>query len=79
MFKIFPETYASFYLESPYAQLGLSLSKGDVNQDGIEDLLIAAPGFEGKGCLFIVFGETNGLLSPGDLNLVKSGSACTVM
>jgi hypothetical protein len=57
-------------LDSPYAQLGLSLSKGDVNGDGIEDLLLGAPGFEGRGCLFIVYGASNELLSPGDHNLV---------
>ena len=42
-----------------------------MNGDGIEDLLLGAPGFEGKGCLFIVYGESTDLIAPGDHNLVN--------
>ena len=43
-----------------------------MNGDGIDDLLLGAPGFEGKGCLFIVYGEsTPDLIAPGDHNLVN--------
>ena len=34
------ECHAYFYISSAYAKLGLSMDTGDVNGDGLEDLLV---------------------------------------
>ena len=49
--------HATFYLNSAYAKLGWSLTTADVNHDGVDDVLVGAPGFEGYGCVFVVFGD----------------------
>jgi hypothetical protein len=64
------QAHATFYVNSAYAKLGWSVNKGDVNGDGLEDLLVGAPGFAGKGCLFVVYGSPNELIAPGEHNLV---------
>lgn len=64
------QAHATFYVNSAYAKLGWSVNKGDVNGDRLEDLLVGAPGFAGKGCLFVVYGSPNELIAPGEHNLV---------
>jgi len=46
-------------LSKPYANLGQSLYVADINQDGLDDLLIGAPGYlepghKNQGCVFIM-------------------------
>ncbi len=53
------------------ANFGFSVaSAGDVNGDGISDLLVGAPGFDGgspgEGKAFIYYGTVNGVSSPSD-------------
>ncbi len=38
------------------SKLGASLKAVDVNNDGIEDIVVGAPGF-GKGCIYIIYGS----------------------
>lgn len=57
---------------------GFSVSSaGDVNHDGIEDLIIGAPGYsEDAGSTYVVFGRDTGFTSPIRLDdLVDSGFA----
>ena len=37
----------------------------------IDEIQLGAPGFEGKGCLYVVYGSPNVLITAGDHNLVK--------
>ena len=37
------EWHASFYVLSAYAKLGLSMDTGDVNGDGLNDIIVGAP------------------------------------
>ena len=55
-------TSVTFNLNASYAYLGSSISSGDLNQDGIEDLVIGAPGFGPgglgqQGAVFVVLGS----------------------
>jgi len=63
--------HATFYLNSAYAKLGWSMTTADVNHDGVEDVLIGAPGFEGFGCVFVVFGVPDVFIEAGDHDLVS--------
>lgn len=59
-----------FQLNANGANLGLSIStKGDINGDGVKDLIIGAPDIQGTGTgnSYIVFGQPNGW--PAQLNL----------
>ena len=50
---------------------GASVAVGDVNGDGIPDLIIGAPGANGTGSVYVVFGTTKGFPDPlplGSLN-----------
>src|SRR5206468_2511126 len=64
--------------ESIYDEAGSwSMSSlGDINGDGIPDLLVAAPGNDAggaeSGAAYVVFGKTDG--SPVDLGLVAAGT-----
>lgn len=55
-----------------YAQAGWSVSgAGDINADGIDDLLIGAPQADSHGNTYVVFGQTsivNGIFSLSTLN-----------
>ena len=67
-----PEQGFSVFGAAPYDSSGRSISSaGDVNGDGIDDLLIGAPnadpgGREDAGEAYLIFGKAGGL---GDLNL----------
>jgi hypothetical protein len=49
--------------------LGLSSAVGDINGDGIKDIILGAPGFydtDGHGAVYVIFGSTS---QPANLNL----------
>ena len=49
--------------------LGTSLAAGDINGDGIKDLIIGAPGQAGTaGKVYVVFGKTTAFTNPFSLN-----------
>ena len=48
---------------------------GDLDQDGLGDLLIGAPGYDSDGGAFIVYGPVSGHLQEKDLGAVIEGRA----
>jgi len=49
-------------------QVGFSVAAGDVNGDGISDIIIGAPGaLSNRGSVYVVFGKTSGWLSTFNL------------
>ena len=55
--------------ESAYDRAGWSVSDaGDVNSDGIDDLIVSAPGNDGgghdAGATYVVFGSDGGFVTP---------------
>jgi hypothetical protein len=47
---------------------------GDVNGDGIADLVVGAPGAEGVGACYVVFGRTTGFPPVFDLEDLRPGA-----
>ncbi|XP_075682682.1 phosphatidylinositol-glycan-specific phospholipase D isoform X2 [Rhinoderma darwinii] len=59
---------ATYFVNSPYARLGWSVTTGDLNNDGWEDLVIGAPGCSTLGhvqvgCVYIVYSNDSGIPS----------------
>ncbi|XP_034886334.1 phosphatidylinositol-glycan-specific phospholipase D [Mirounga leonina] len=66
---------ASYFLSVPYARLGWAMTSADLNQDGLGDLVVGAPGYSHPGHsqvgrVYLVYGSELGL-PPLDLDLDK--------
>uniref|UniRef100_A0A8C8RK79 Phosphatidylinositol-glycan-specific phospholipase D n=1 Tax=Pelusios castaneus TaxID=367368 RepID=A0A8C8RK79_9SAUR len=69
---------ASYFLKSPYARLGWTMTAGDLNQDGYEDLVVGAPGYSILGHIqigrvYIVYSNQSGL-PPVNMDLDKEAN-----
>nr|XP_035968072.1 phosphatidylinositol-glycan-specific phospholipase D isoform X3 [Halichoerus grypus] len=66
---------ASYFLSFPYTRLGWAMTSADLNQDGLGDLVVGAPGYSRPGHsqvgrVYLVYGSELGL-PPLDLDLDK--------
>ncbi|KAM8966945.1 phosphatidylinositol-glycan-specific phospholipase D [Pelodytes ibericus] len=57
---------ATYYVSKPYAKLGWTMTTADLNQDGLGDLIVGAPGYSTLdqvhiGRVYIVYGKEFGL------------------
>ncbi|XP_073422229.1 phosphatidylinositol-glycan-specific phospholipase D isoform X4 [Dendrobates tinctorius] len=67
---------ATYFVNSPYSRLGWSVTTGDLNNDGWEDLVVGAPGCGTLGnvqvgCVYIVYSNESGL-PPDNMDLDKN-------
>ncbi|XP_069586974.1 phosphatidylinositol-glycan-specific phospholipase D isoform X2 [Ranitomeya imitator] len=66
----------TYFVNSPYSRLGWSVTTGDLNNDGWEDLVVGAPGCGTLGnvqvgCVYIVYSNESGL-PPDNMDLDKN-------
>ncbi|XP_027963313.1 phosphatidylinositol-glycan-specific phospholipase D [Eumetopias jubatus] len=66
---------ASYFLSFPYTRLGWAMTSADLNQDGLGDLVVGAPGYSRPGHtqvgrVYLLYGSELGL-PPIDLDLDK--------
>ncbi|XP_040288817.1 phosphatidylinositol-glycan-specific phospholipase D [Bufo bufo] len=66
---------ATYFVNSPYSRLGWTVTKGDLNNDGWEDLVVGAPGCSTLGhvqvgCVYIIYSNDSGIPSD-DMDLDK--------
>lgn len=59
---------ATYFVNSPYSRLGWSVTTGDLNNDGWDDLVIGAPGCSTLGhvqvgCVYVVYSKDSGIPS----------------
>ncbi|KAG8571514.1 hypothetical protein GDO81_011676 [Engystomops pustulosus] len=74
---------ATYSVNSPYSRLGWSVTTGDLNNDGWDDLVIGAPGYSTMGriqvgCVYIIYSSDSGIPSQNmdlekDANVLLSG------
>jgi len=49
----------SIVIETPQSLLGHSIASGDINNDGLDEIIIGSPGNAAKGSVFLLFGMPN--------------------
>lgn len=59
--------YSLYTVNNSYSKFGWSLTTGDVDNDGFDDLVIGAPGYgteqsPQQGCIFVIYGNESGIL-----------------